>query len=77
MEAFDLIKAFDEVLNTTDPPKEAGLKNTTEVPELTSLESILPRLPPEGQAWLKIRPTHWPKRSLNCIKNGSRICRSD
>ena len=24
MEAFDLIKAFDEVLNTTDPPKEAG-----------------------------------------------------
>jgi hypothetical protein len=29
-----------------------SLENTTEVPEPTSLESILPRLPPEGQAWL-------------------------
>jgi hypothetical protein len=52
MEDFDLIKAFDEVINTTYPPKEAALNNTTEVPEPTSLESILPRLPPEGQAWL-------------------------
>jgi hypothetical protein len=43
MEDFDLIKAFDEVINTTYPPKEAALNNTTEVPEPTSLESILPR----------------------------------
>jgi hypothetical protein len=52
MEDFDLIKAFDEVINTTYPPKEAALNNTTEVPDLASLESILPRLPQEGQAWL-------------------------
>ena len=32
MEDFDLIKAFDEVINTTYPPKEAALDNTTEVP---------------------------------------------
>ena len=52
MEDFDLSKWFDDLLKPTDPPKEAALNNTTEVPEPTSLESILPRLPPEGQAWL-------------------------
>jgi len=52
MEDFDLIKSLEEVLKLTDPPKGADLKNKTEVPDLTSLESILPRLPPEGQAWL-------------------------
>jgi hypothetical protein len=51
MEDFDLSKSFDELLKPTDPPKEATLINTTtEVPEPTSLESILLRLPPEGQA---------------------------
>ena len=52
MEDFDLIKAFDEALNPTDAREGAVLKDTSEVPEPTSLESILPRLPPEGQAWL-------------------------
>jgi hypothetical protein len=51
MEDFDLIKSFDDLLKPTDPPKEAALENTTAVP-VTSRESILPRLPPEGQAWL-------------------------
>jgi hypothetical protein len=52
MEDFDLSKSFDELLKPTDPPKEATLNNTTtEVPKPTSLESILLRLPPEGQAW--------------------------
>ena len=51
MEDFDLSKSFDELLKPTDPPKEATLINTTtEVPEPTSLGSILLRLPPEGQA---------------------------
>jgi hypothetical protein len=52
MEDFDLSKSFDELLKPTDPPKGAALKNTTEAPNPISLESILPRLPPEGQAWL-------------------------
>ena len=52
MEDFDLIKSLNDLLNPTDPPKEAALNNTTEMPEPTSLESILPRLPPDGQAWL-------------------------
>jgi hypothetical protein len=52
MEDFDLIKSLDDLLNSTDPPKEAALNNTTEVPKPTSLESISPGLPEEGQAWL-------------------------
>ena len=52
MEERDLIKELDELLKPTDPPKEAALKNTAEAPSPISLESILPRLPPEGQAWL-------------------------
>ena len=60
MEERDLIKELDGLVKPTDPPKEAALKYTTEVPELTSLESLLPRLPPEGQAW------------LNCL---NRFCR--
>jgi len=52
MEDFDLTKSFDELLKQTDPAKEAALEDTTEVPDITSLESILLRLPPEGQAWL-------------------------
>jgi hypothetical protein len=43
MEDFDLIKSLDDLLNPTDPPKEAALKYTTKVPELTSLESLLLR----------------------------------
>ena len=52
MEELDLNKAWNEIFKPTDPPNEAALNNTTEVPKPTSLESILPRLPPEGQAWL-------------------------
>ena len=51
MGEFDLNKLVDELFKPTDPPKEAALKNTDETPSI-SLESILPRLPPEGQAWL-------------------------
>jgi len=49
MEDSDLSKSFDDLLKPTDP---AALNTTTEVPDITSLESILPHLPPEGQAWL-------------------------
>jgi hypothetical protein len=42
---------LDELLKPIDPPKEAALKNTAETPSFISLESVLPRLPPEGQAW--------------------------
>ena len=35
----------------TDLPQGAALKNAAEVPDVTSLKSTLPRLPPEGQAW--------------------------
>jgi hypothetical protein len=52
MEERDLIKELDELLKPTDPPKEATLKNTAEAPSPISLELILPRSPPEGQAWL-------------------------
>jgi hypothetical protein len=52
MEEHDLNKAWNEIFKPTDPPNEADLKNTTEVPEPASLGSILLRLPPEGQAWL-------------------------
>jgi hypothetical protein len=41
--------AFSEKL-PSQPPE--GLKNATEAPNLISLESILARLSPEGQAWL-------------------------
>jgi hypothetical protein len=43
----DLIKLVDELFNPTEPQKD-----TTETPSPISLELILPRLPPEGQAWL-------------------------
>jgi len=52
MQEFDLTKAFDEVLKPTDPPEGAALKSTTGTPNASLLELILPRLPPEGQAWL-------------------------
>src|SRR5215468_4467474 len=52
MEDSDLSKSFEDLLKPTDQPKEAALENTTEMPAITSLESILPHLPPEGQAWL-------------------------
>jgi hypothetical protein len=52
MEERDLIKELDELLKPTDPPEGAAVKNTTETPSPILLESILPRLPPEGQAWL-------------------------
>ena len=51
MEELDLCKAFDELLKPTDPPEGAD-KNTTEPPSPNLLDSILPQLPPEGQAWL-------------------------
>ena len=43
----DLVKLVGELFNPTEPQKD-----TTETPSPISLESILPRLPPEGQAWL-------------------------
>ena len=43
---------MDELFAPTDPPKEADLKNTAETPKPNAVESILARLPPEGQAWL-------------------------
>ena len=52
MEELDLNKAWNEIFKPTDSPNEADLKNTTETPSPISLELILPRLPPEGQAWL-------------------------
>ncbi len=52
MEELDVTKAADELFKRTDPPKETDLKNTTETLSPNSVESILPRLPPEGQAWL-------------------------
>jgi hypothetical protein len=48
----DLNKLVDELFKPTESPKEAALKNADETPIPISLESILPRLPPEGQAWL-------------------------
>src|SRR5262245_216062 len=33
MEDSDLSESFDDLLKSTDPPNEAALKNTTEVPE--------------------------------------------
>jgi hypothetical protein len=52
MGEFDLNKLVDELFKPADPPKEAALKNTDETLSPISLLSILPRLPPEGQAWL-------------------------
>ena len=49
MEERDLIKELDELLNPTDPPKEAALENTAETPSPISLQSILPRLPRKGR----------------------------
>jgi hypothetical protein len=42
----DLTKLARELFESTEPQKD-----TTETPS-SSLESICPRLPPEGQAWL-------------------------
>jgi hypothetical protein len=42
MEGPDLNKTLDAIFGSTDPPKT----------QRVSLESILPRLPLEGQAWL-------------------------
>ena len=52
MGEFDLNKLVDELFKRTYPPKEAALKHTAETPSPISLEPILARLPPEGQAWL-------------------------
>ena len=52
MEDLDLTKALDEVLKPTDRPEKVAVKDTTEAPNPISPESILSRLPPEGQAWL-------------------------
>jgi hypothetical protein len=54
LEERDLTKALDELLKPTDPPEGAAVKNTTETPSPILLESISPRLPPEGQAMASI-----------------------
>ena len=46
----DLTKRVYEIFKPTEPQKGAAL--TTETPSSILLESILSRLPPEGQAWL-------------------------
>jgi hypothetical protein len=46
-EVFDVNKAVDELF----PPQETDPKNN-EKPIPISLESILPRLPPDGRAWV-------------------------
>ena len=43
----DLIKLVDELFGPTEPQKA-----TTETQKPVLLDSILPRLPSEGQAWL-------------------------
>jgi hypothetical protein len=52
MEEIDLGKAMDELFAPTDLPEQADLNKTAETPSPSSPESILTRLPPEGQAWL-------------------------
>jgi hypothetical protein len=49
MEDFDLSESSD---NPTDPSERAVLNNETKAPNRTSLDSIIPYLPPEGQDWL-------------------------
>jgi hypothetical protein len=51
MEEHDLTKVVDELFKPT--PLEGAVlnNNTTETPSPSLPESILPRLPPEGQAW--------------------------
>jgi hypothetical protein len=51
MEEHDLTKVVDELFKPT-PPEGAALNNNTTAPSPSLPESILPRLPPEGQAWL-------------------------
>ena len=43
----DLTKLARELFESTEPQKD-----TTETPKPILLQSILPSLPPEGQAWL-------------------------
>jgi hypothetical protein len=52
MEERDLIKKLDELLKSADPLESAAVKNTTETLSPNLMDSILPRSPPEGQAWL-------------------------
>jgi hypothetical protein len=52
MEQLDIRKVVDELFKPDPPKKSDDLKNTAETPSPVSLESILRRLPPEGQAWL-------------------------
>ena len=48
MEDWDPVKAWNDVLLK----KAMNEANATEAPNPISLDSILPRLSPEGQAWL-------------------------
>ena len=48
----DLTNWVQEIFGPTEPQKELHLKSATEAPNSILVESILPRLPPEGQAWL-------------------------
>ncbi len=52
MQEHDLTKLVDELFKPSDPPEGAVLSNTTETRSPSLLDSILPRLPQEGQAWL-------------------------
>ena len=51
MEETDLNKALDELIKPTEAPEAAARENIIEGEKVDSPESIVPRLPPEGQAW--------------------------
>jgi hypothetical protein len=48
----DLTNWVQEIFGPTEPQTELHLKSATEAPNSILVESILPRLPLEGQAWL-------------------------
>jgi hypothetical protein len=51
MEEIELNKALDELIKPTEAPEAAARENIIEGEKVNSPESIVPRLPPEGQAW--------------------------
>ena len=48
----DLTNWVQEIFGPTEPQKELHHNSATEAPNSILVESILPRLPLEGQAWL-------------------------
>ena len=52
MEEHNFTKVVDELFKPTPPGGAGPNNNKTETPSPSLPERILPRLPPEGQAWL-------------------------